>query len=164
MLGHEAGPLPPYETLFTSGMGFTDVQQAREFVCQSDCDWLSVAVGNVHGAISGSMKDQKKIEARLNLEHLERLREATGIPLVLHGGSGIRQDLLLAAYQRGIAKVNIATDIRQPYEAAMRETGSIARAQEAVYQRTCTLLREVLQVSGKRQDLLREVWDEPFRN
>ena len=42
--------------------------------------------------------------------HLGRLRQATGIPLVLHCGSGIRQEYLLAAVERGIAKVNVGRD------------------------------------------------------
>jgi len=120
VLGHEAGPLPPYEELFESGLGFTDVGEAERFVRETACDWLSVAIGNIHGAISGALKDNKKVEARLNLDHLERLRQATGIPLVLHGGSGVKREHLLAAIQKGIAKVNIGTEIRQAYESALR--------------------------------------------
>jgi len=41
------------------------VAEAERFVGESGCDWLSVAIGNVHGAISGAAKDQKKIEARV---------------------------------------------------------------------------------------------------
>jgi len=52
VLGHAAGPLPPYEELFASGMGFTDVGEAGQFVHATQCDWLSVAVGNIHGAIA----------------------------------------------------------------------------------------------------------------
>ena len=73
VLGHEAGPLPPYDELFASGAGFTKLDEARRFVTETGCDWLSVAIGNVHGAISSGYKDQKKIAARLNLEHLEKL-------------------------------------------------------------------------------------------
>ena len=156
VLGHEAGPLPPYEELFASGTGFTDVEQARRFVAESGCDWLSVAIGNVHGAISGAAKDKKKIEARLNLEHLERLRDATGIPLVLHGGSGVKREMVLGAITRGIAKVNVATEIRQAYEVAIGPTGDVLAAQEAVYERTVWLLRHYFGVSGTRGKLCPE--------
>ena len=84
---------------------------------ETDCDWLSVAIGNVHRAISGALKDQTQVAARLSLERLCLLNEATRIPLVLHGGSGIQRELVLATIGMGIAKINIATDIRQPYEA-----------------------------------------------
>lgn len=150
VMGHEAGPLPPYDELFASGMGFTDVAEAQRFVQETGCDWLSVAIGNVHGAVSGVLKDQKKVEARLSLSHLDRLRQATAVPLVLHGGSGIRQDDVLAAIKGGIAKINIGTDIRQPYEAAIRETKDVEAARQVVYTRTCELLRDSLGLAGTR--------------
>ena len=69
-------------------------------------------------------KDQKKTTARLNLEHLESLFQATAIPLVLHGGSGIPREDVLASFQKGIAKINIGTEIRQAYEKALQSSGS----------------------------------------
>ncbi len=150
VLGHEAGPLPPYEELLRTGLGFTDLEEAARFVRETGCDWLSVAIGNVHGAVSGALRDRKKIEARLDLGHLERLRAATGVPLVLHGGSGVRQEDMRAAMRLGIAKVNVATEIRQPYEAALRESGSVAEAQAACYERTCWLIRDYLGMAGSR--------------
>ncbi len=151
VLGHEAGPLPPYEELFKSGMGFTDIEQAARFVRETACDWLSVAIGSIHGAISGVLKDQKKVEARLDLDHLERLQHVTGgIPFVLHGGSGVKQEYLLAAIKKGIAKVNVGTEIRQAYEPALRTSGDVAAAQEAVYDRTCWLIRDYFGLAGTR--------------
>jgi fructose/tagatose bisphosphate aldolase len=151
VLVHEAGPLPSYEELFESGQGFTDAQQAKRFVEETQCDWLSVAIGNIHGAVSGVLKDQKKVEARLSLDHLEKLHQTTGgIPFVLHGGSGVKRDYLLAAVKKGIAKVNIGTEIRQPYEAIMRASGEVTEAQEAVYERTSWLLRDYFGLTGTR--------------
>jgi fructose-bisphosphate aldolase class II len=151
VLGHEAGPLPPYEEFFESGLGFTDVGEAERFVRETACDWLSVAIGNIHGAVSGALKDKKKVEARLNLDHLKRLRQATGIPLVLHGGSGVKREHLLAAIQKGIAKVNIGTEIRQAYESALMVSESVAAAQDAVYERTCWLIRDYFSLAGTRR-------------
>jgi len=151
VLGHEAGPPLPYEELFESGLGFTDAKEAVRFVRETDCDWLSVAIGNIHGAVSGALKDKKKVEARLNLDHLERLCQATGIPLVLHGGSGVKREYLLAAIKKGIAKVNIGTEIRQAYESALRESASVAAAQDAVYERTCWLIRDYFGLAGTRE-------------
>lgn len=150
VMGHEAGPLPPYEELFESGMGFTGIEEAERFAQETGCDWLSVAVGNVHGAVSGALRDKKKVEARLNLDHLEELRQVTGVPLVLHGGSGVKREYLLAAIKKGIAKVNIGTEIRQAYEVALRETGDVAAAQDAVYERTCWLIRDYFNLAGTR--------------
>lgn len=153
ILGHEAGPPPPYEDLFASGRGFTDVDECARFVRESGCDWLSVAIGNIHGAVSGVLKDQKKVEARLNLEHLQRLSQAAGIPLVLHGGSGIKREYVLGAIKHGIAKINVGTEIRQAYEQELRQSQDVAAAQRAVYERTAWLLKEFFELAGSRQRL-----------
>ena len=151
VFGHEAGPPPPYEQLFASGKGFTDLDDAARFVHETGCDWLSVAVGNIHGAISGALRDQPKLAARLNIDHLKNLRDATGVPLVLHGGSGIQRDCVREAIRNGIAKINVGTEIRQAYEAAFRETHDVRAAQEAVYDRTLWILREYYELEGSRR-------------
>jgi len=150
VLGHEAGPLPPYEELFKSGKGFTSVTQASRFVKETGLDWLSVACGNIHGAIQGSAKDAKKIQARINIEHLSKLNEALGIPLVLHGGSGIQPESIRAGIKNGISKINIGTDIRQPYEQAMRENKTIEQARQIIYEQTCDILENLLDLKNSR--------------
>lgn len=157
VLGHESGPLPPYDELYASGKGFTKVDEARRFVIESGCDWLSVAIGNIHGAISGGTKDQKKIAARLNLEHLESLFRAISIPLVLHGGSGIPREYVLASFQKGISKINIATEIRQAYESSLQSSGKVSAAQDAVYERTCWLIGEYFGLKNIQPLLTQEV-------
>lgn len=156
VLGHEAGPPPPYEELFSSGKGFTDVEEARRFVDESGCDWLSAAVGNIHGAVSGALKDQKKVEARLDIDHIRKIREVTNIPLVLHGGSGVQRPYLLEALKNGMTKVNIGTEIRQTYEQALRETDNISEAQKATYESTCWLLHDYFAISGTRDKVMDE--------
>ncbi len=148
VLGHESGASISYEEMFASGYGFTQAGQASQFVQQTACDWLSVAIGNIHGPVSGALKDAKKVEAHLNLDHLDRLREAAGVPLVLHGGSGVRREDVRAAMRRGIAKINVGMEIRQAYESAMAETGRTQAAQQNVYERTCWLIRDYFQTAG----------------
>jgi len=150
VMGHEAGPMPPYEELFASGKGFTDVEEARRFAAESGCDWLSVAIGNIHGAIAAGARDQKKVEARLNLDQLAKLSEATDRPLVLHGGSGIQREYVLGSFKRGITKVNVGTEIRQVYEQALRASGDVEQAQEACYRRTYDLLTNWFAIGGTR--------------
>jgi fructose-bisphosphate aldolase class II len=157
ILGHESGPLPPYDEMFVSREGFTKVEEARRFVAESGCDWLSVAVGNIHGAISEGLKDKKKIPARLDLDHLQSLARATSVPLVLHGGSGIPQEYVLASFKKGIAKINIATEIRQAYESALLSTGKVSTAQDAVYMRTAWLIGEYFGLDGIQTVVTREV-------
>jgi ketose-bisphosphate aldolase len=154
VLGHEAGPLPPYDELFASGKGFTDVEEARRFAQESGCDWLSVAVGNIHGAIAAGARDQKKVEGRLNLERLAELSSATGCPLVLHGGSGIKQEYVLGSFKHGITKVNVGTEIRQAYEQALRATNDVEAAKQACYDRTRTLLADFFCIAGIQKQVV----------
>ena len=158
--GHEAGGIGmDYETLFTTKKGFTDPAQARVFAAQSGCDWLSVAAGSIHGAIADGLRRQKKPEARLDIAQIAALFEATGhMPLVLHGGSGIRREYILNAVRNGISKINVATEIRQPYETAMEEKpGDILFAQQQVYERTRWVLREFLGISGSANVIFSEI-------
>jgi len=151
VMGHEKGPLPPYEELYRSGRGFTDPDEAVRFVTETGADWLSVAIGNVHGAISAAQRGKAKIAAKLNIDHLKRLADATRIPLVLHGGTGIPSALIQQAVAHGVAKINVATAIRQPYEAAMRD--SIDGAMEAVYVATKKVICEELDLAGTAETL-----------
>lgn len=145
VLGHESGPLPPYEELFASGKGFTDPEEAARFVKESGVDWLSVAIGNIHGAISPAARKQKKLEAKLNIEHLAKINRVVGIPLVLHGGSGIPKTYIQQGIKNGIAKINIGTVIRKPYE-NLKDV-AVSKAQEAVYNTMIDLIDE-LEIKG----------------
>jgi fructose/tagatose bisphosphate aldolase len=150
--GHEAGPLPPYEELFASGLGFTDPEEAGRFVEATGADWLSVAVGSIHGAISAAKRREKKVEARLHVEHLDRIARAASVPLVLHGGTGIPREYVREGIRHGIAKINIATAIRQPYEAAVKT--SVSEGQEAVHRAVVRIVREELEIEGSAAAVL----------
>ena len=108
-------------------------------------------------------KDQKKVEARLSLDHLSKLAEVTGIPLVLHGGSGIRQEDMRASMKTGIAKVNVGTEIRQAYEKVTKAGGSVPDAQEAVYQRTVSLIKDWFGLGGIAHDFRVVLHERPQR-
>lgn len=154
--GHEGdGVDMNYEELFASKKGFTNQEEAIRFVKESGCDWLSVAVGSVHGAIAASTRKQAKPKARLDITHLAKLYNATShLPLVLHGGSGIEQEYILQAIANGVAKINVATEIRQPYELALEQNPfDIASAQEKVYDRTRWVLHDFLQVTDNKSKL-----------
>ncbi len=92
---------------------YTDVGQAKTFVEQTGIDALAVAIGNSHGRYKG--------QPDLDFERLRAIRDAAGIPLVLHGGSGISADDFRLAISLGIAKINFFTGMS---EAAMQATAS----------------------------------------
>lgn len=154
VLGHEAGPLPPYEELFASRKGFTDPDQAREFVQKSGVDWLSVAVGSIHGAISEAARDKAKVPAKLDIDHIKLLREVTGVPLVLHGGSGIQISYVREAIANGVAKINIGTEIRQCFERALKDQSDIEAAQDCVRNQIIQMIKEVYCIEGSAKALV----------
>ena len=83
---------------------FTDPAEAAKFVKETGVTCLAVLIGNAHG--------HYKKPPKLDIERVKAIREATGgIPLVLHGGSGIPDDQVKAAINAGIRKMNIGTDV-----------------------------------------------------
>lgn len=82
---------------------YTVPGEAAEFVRKTGIDSLAVAVGNAHGAY--------KLPPKLDFDRITDIAEATGKPLVLHGGSGLSDDDFRKAVRRGICKINIFTDI-----------------------------------------------------
>ena len=82
---------------------FTSPEEAAEFVKKTGVTCLAVLVGNAHG--------HYKKPPKLDIERIKAIREATGTPLVLHGGSGIPDDQVKAAIAAGIRKMNIGTDV-----------------------------------------------------
>ncbi|MHB0999172.1 MAG: class II fructose-bisphosphate aldolase [Armatimonadota bacterium] len=153
VMGHSDGPMPPYEEIFAKRMGFTDPEEARIFVQQTGVDWLSVSIGSFHGAISAATKDQPKMPAKLDIERLKELKAATGIPLVLHGGSGVIPSYIDEAIANGMVKINIATDTRQPYERALASGATIQEAQEAVIEAIGKLVCDVYHLEGSASRL-----------
>lgn len=82
---------------------FTDPAQAVDFVSRTGIDSLAVAVGNAHG--------DYKFRPELDFARIHTIAAGTGIPLVLHGGSGLSDDDIREAIRHGICKINIFTDI-----------------------------------------------------
>lgn len=89
----------------------TDPQQAAEFAERTGVDALAVAIGNVHGLTSTPIA--------LDLKQLARIHSSVGIPLVLHGASGLPDSQLQAAIRGGVAKININAELRRAYLAAI---------------------------------------------
>lgn len=83
---------------------YTDPAQAVEFVKRTGVTSLAVAIGTAHGVYKG--------EPKLDLDRLSEIRKVVDIPLVLHGTSGVPDETVTECVNRGICKVNYATDLR----------------------------------------------------
>ena len=101
---------------------YTDPQRAREFVRDTGLFSLAVAIGTAHGVY--------KQTPRLDLERLSAIRAQVEAPLVLHGASGLEDQQVRQCVQRGICKVNFATELRAAYTAAVRKV--LAEHPEAI--------------------------------
>ena len=82
----------------------TDPNQAVQFVKRTGVNSLAVAIGTAHGVYKGKPK--------LDLDRLSEIRKVVDIPLVLHGTSGVPDETVTECVNRGICKVNYATDLR----------------------------------------------------
>ena len=92
---------------------YTDPEMALDFVRRTGVDALAVAVGNAHG--------DYQFTPKLDFERIERISKDVGIPLVLHGGSGLADDDFRIAVKKGICKVNIFTDLDKAGREGLRK-------------------------------------------
>lgn len=108
-----AGELPVEAELGTVGgkedgheaqAQYTDPEQAADFVARTGISSFAVAIGTAHGIYKGIPK--------LDLDRLSEIRRKVSVPLVLHGTSGVAHDQVIACIERGICKVNYATELR----------------------------------------------------
>jgi fructose-bisphosphate aldolase, class II len=90
----------------------TRPDEAAAFVAATGADALAVAVGSSHAMVSR--------DAVLDLDLIASLRAAVPVPLVLHGSSGVPDDMLSAAVTAGLTKINIATQLNKVFTAAVR--------------------------------------------
>ncbi|MCM4157033.1 class II fructose-bisphosphate aldolase [Gramella sp. AN32] len=84
--------------------GFTQPEEAREFVEATGVDALAVAIGTAHGFY--------KEEPKLDINLLSKIAENTPATLVLHGSSGVPHEQVQNAISNGICKINLATEIK----------------------------------------------------
>ena len=84
----------------------TTPEEAERFVRETGVDLLAPAVGEIHGM----MKSAKN--PNLDTERIAKIREAVGVPLVLHGGSGVSDEDFVKAIRSGISVIHINTEIR----------------------------------------------------
>jgi fructose-bisphosphate aldolase class II len=93
----------------------TTPDQAQKFLEATGVDMLAPAVGNIHGMLKNMPNP------RLDIERIHAISEATNIPLVLHGGSGISVEDFKSAIMSGICIVHINTEIRVAFKKALEQ-------------------------------------------
>ena len=95
---------------------YTRPEDASRFVGETGVDALAVAVGTAHGFYKG--------EVRLDFGRLEQIRDAVGYAaaLVLHGGSGVPDELMRRTVSCGIRKINFGTELKNAFTLAVKHS------------------------------------------
>ncbi len=118
----EVGAVGGEEDGVADELAYAKVEDAVKLVNETNIDFLAPALGSVHGLYKG--------EPKLDFERMAKIHDLTKLPLVLHGGSGIPDELIKKAISCGIAKININTELQIAWSKAVR---SFLNQNEKVY-------------------------------
>ncbi len=108
----ELGKIPDADEAVDWASYYTDVAEAERFVAETGVDFLAISVGIVHGV---PLADPQP----LDIQRIKEIKQVTGIPLVLHGASGVPEDEVRAATAAGVHKFNADTDLRHAFRAGI---------------------------------------------
>lgn len=113
LLEAEIGKIGGEEDGIANELYFTSVEEAEDFISKTNIDMLAPALGSVHGIYKG--------EPDIKLDIMKEISDKTNMPLVLHGGSGIPEEILKQAVQNGICKANFNTELQLGWHKAVLE-------------------------------------------
>ncbi len=102
------------DDVVSDGVVYADAKECQELVEKTGIDCLAPALGSVHGPYKG--------EPNLGFKEMEEIGNATGLPLVLHGGTGIPTKDIERAISLGTAKINVNTENQIASAKAVRDT------------------------------------------
>lgn len=139
----ELGTVGGKEDTHEASASYTDPDQAAEFVRRTGISSFAPAIGTAHGVY--------KSEPKVDVQLLEKIASLVSIPLVLHGTSGVPDETVRACVERGISKVNYATDLRIAFTGGARAGMEanpkaydpkkyLGSARDAVMNRVCELI------------------------
>jgi fructose-bisphosphate aldolase class II len=118
-----------HEVMPDPSKGLTKPEEARQFVNETGVDILAPAVGSMHGMSRSMVRGETK--QHLNIERIAAVKQAAGVPLTLHGGSGTNDDDFRRAIAAGIGIVHINTELRVAWRRGL-ESSLAAKPDEVV--------------------------------
>ena len=118
----EVGHIGGSEDNVSSSVAYCEVADAVELAQTTGIDFFAPALGSVHGIYKG--------EPKLDFDRMQEIAKLTNLPLVLHGGSGIPDEMIQKGIACGICKLNINTDLQIVWSKAVRE---FLQENESVY-------------------------------
>ena len=108
----EVGEVGGEEDGVADELAYAKIEDAVKLVDSTNIDFLAPALGSVHGIYKGKPK--------LDFERMVKIHELIKLPLVLHGGSGIPDELIKKSISCGITKININTELQIAWSNAVR--------------------------------------------
>lgn len=96
-----------------SEIKYTEVSEAEEYVLRTGVDSLAIGVGTAHGVYKGV--------PHIAVDRIEEIAAKINTPLVLHGASGLSDEVIIACIKAGISKINFATQLRQAFTQGLKE-------------------------------------------
>ena len=109
----EIGHIGGNEDGVSSEIFYTNLSEAKTLYDNTQIDVLAPALGSVHGLYKG--------ESKLDFERMQEISKNLNIPLVLHGGTGIPDEMIKRAIECGICKLNINTELQIAWSGAVRK-------------------------------------------
>jgi ketose-bisphosphate aldolase len=123
----ELGMLPDASGDMGGGSGrLTDPDEAARFVQETGIDALAVSIGNVHTLVDG--------KAAIDLKRLAAVQRAVPVPLVIHGGTGVPDEVIAQVIPLGVAKFNFGAVLKQAFLAGVSEAVRSLPSQASVHQ------------------------------
>ncbi len=108
----EVGTVGGTEDGVTGGVNYASLDECVA-ISKTGIDFLAASLGSVHGDYVG--------EPKLGFHEMVEYSKATGLPLVLHGGSGIPDDMIKKAIESGQAKINVNTELQKAFAKGIRQ-------------------------------------------
>jgi len=131
----------------------TKPEQAAQFVKETGVDLLAPAVGNIHGMFKNAPNPH------IDLARIGKIKELAGMPLVLHGGSGIRDEEFIKAIDAGISIVHINTEIRLAWRQGMEKALMENPEEITPYKILLTTIEEIKKATERRMRLFGRILD-----
>jgi fructose-bisphosphate aldolase, class II len=126
-------------------------EEARQFVEATGVDVLAPAVGNMHGMLKSMV--QGKTKKHLDIERIAQIKQAAGVFLTLHGGSGTDDEHFRRAIAAGINIIHINTELRVAWRRSLEESLSRDLNEVVPYKILRPVVDSVKQVVSSRLKL-----------
>lgn len=118
---------------------YTDPDKAKEFVEETNVDALAVSVGTCHGSY--------KAKTDIKFSLLSELHQKVAVPLVIHGGTGVKDKDIKKCIENGVRKFNVGTELLVVWT-------KIAKEQFGTTKENCSLRNNIVPCNAKVQEIM----------